>query len=90
MTKDEIQKLVVSKLEEIQTLSGREVPELANSTRPLIDLEGFDSLNALELAAILSQFLQIDEKENPCWSKAEKRALSVREMVDKLFSFQTA
>ena len=55
MTKDEIYNAVIEVLTEVQTLSGKALPPLTESTCPLVDLEGFDSIRAVEACMYISR-----------------------------------
>lgn len=64
MTVDTIESALIGVLGEIQECSGRPAWPMSGSTRPIGDLEGFDSLNIAEAATLLSGALgrKIDYK----------------------------
>lgn len=85
MNRQKIRELVVEALREIQEASGLEVPnEFTDEMRPIGDLDGFDSLNAIEFGAILSKTIHLEPDLNPCVSEDGKKALAIREIVDRL------
>ncbi len=82
MTREEATALVIDKLKEIQENSRRAVGEITVRTRPIGDLEGFDSLNGAELAHVICDAVPLGEMRNICASEDGTRALTVREIVD--------
>ncbi len=84
MTRKEATALVIEKVTEIQTNSARAIREITERTRPIGDLEGFDSLNGVELASIICDALPLGEMTNICASEDGTRALTVREIVDRV------
>lgn len=83
MSVDNIRSSLVEVLNEIQAQSGRAVGVISDELRPLGDLEGFDSLNAEEAAALLSDRLGLEIEENPFIS-AKGKALSVGDVAKRL------
>lgn len=53
MKPDQIMILIVETLKQVQELGGRAWVELKEESRPLVDLEGFDSLMAIEATALI-------------------------------------
>ena len=86
MEKQEIVRTVVQTVAQVQEVSGRASGSIDASTRPLRDVEGFDSLSGLEATVMLSESLGVDlpDNYNPFISKDGNRALSVREIADSL------
>ena len=86
MEKQEIVTTVVQTVVQVQVMSGRPSGGISASTRPVQDVEGFDSLSGLEATVMLSESLGIDlpENYNPFISKDGNRALSVSEIADNL------
>ena len=79
----EIQRLVVTKICEIQELSGRPIPEIIEDTlKPINGFEGFDSLNAIEVTVQLSETLGCEIKGNPFVE--ERKALSLEVIAKRL------
>ena len=60
MNKTEAIENAIDAVEQIQRESMRPVAEFTAVTRPLEDIEGFDSLNCIEAAAKLSEILSVD------------------------------
>ena len=89
MDKQEIVIKVVQAVALVQDLSGRSSVGIGVSTRPVRDMEGFDSLSGVEATVMLSESLGIDlpEDYNPFVSKDGKRALSVDETADNLIAY---
>ena len=89
MDKRKITAAVVQTVAHVQEMSGRPSVGIDVSTRPVGGVEGFDSLNGVEATVMLSESLGIDipEDHNPFVSSNGKRALSVSEIVDKLYAY---
>lgn len=85
MNRDEIMKLIIEILKQIQQLSGREIPDISEDTIPIGGLSGFDSQNGLELTVMLPEEIQWPGN-NLCVSDDGTQALSVREITDRLIS----
>ena len=86
MEKREIVTKVVQTVVEVQDTSGRASAGIDASTRPLQDVEGFDSLSSLEATVMLSESLGVTlpDNYNPFISKDGNKALSVNEIADRL------
>lgn len=83
MTRDEILKVLIEALTELQTMSGLEAPNLSAASKPL-ELEEFDSHKCLELEVLVSERLGFDVK-NVLIPKNEPNALlTVTEVVDEI------
>ncbi len=89
MEKQDIVTQVVQTIAHVQETSGRSSAGIGASTRPVRDVEGFDSLCGVEATVMLSESLGIDlpEDYNPFISKDGKRALSVGEIADTLSTY---
>ena len=89
MEKQEIVTKVVHAVAQVQEMSGRSNAGLGASTRPVQDMEGFDSLSGVEATVMLSESLGVDlpEDYNPFISNDGKRALSVSEIADNLSTY---
>ena len=88
MSREEIIRTVVQTIAEVQEASGRSTGDIEDSTRPLRDVEGFDSLCGLEATVMLSESLGagLPDDYNPFISKDGNRALSVGEIADALIT----
>jgi acyl carrier protein len=64
VNRDEIKKIVTEAIAEIQEISGRAVPFLGDETCPIRDIEGFDSVNCVELVCEISSSVgfEIDDR----------------------------
>ena len=89
MEKQEIVTKVVQTVAHVQETSGRPSAGIGVSTRPVRDVEGFDSLCGVEATVMLSESLGVDLPEdcNPFISKDGKRALSIGEIADTLSTY---
>ncbi len=56
----DVRAAVVTTLAEVQQTSGQVMPELTDSTCPLLDLPGFDSLSSVEAIVLLSMKLDVE------------------------------
>ena len=84
MKPQEVRETLLQTLAEIQQLSGRPVPTFSDSLCPAEDLEGFDSQNAEEAAAMLEQQLGCEINKNLFVSENEDRRLQIGEIVEVL------
>ncbi len=71
-------------LSEIQSCSGRTVSQMTPETRPIGDLEGFDSVNAVETAAILSGHLGQPINPKIMLSTNPNEPLRICDIVDRI------
>ena len=62
MDRQEVENLLINVVSEIQKISGRDNVEVTSSSKPLLDMPGFDSLNGVEATVeVLSKLnLQLD------------------------------
>lgn len=82
---------VIEAIRTIQVSSGRKCGDLGDDDRPIGALEGFDSLNALEVCVELETRLGIDmEGKNLLVNDEGTRALSVNEVVERIIKLQVA
>lgn len=83
MTRKEVVEAVVDAVAEVQGISGRACPKITASTKPIGDVPGFDSLNALEATIVIMERLGVDVPEgtNIFVSEAGDSALSVNEVA---------
>ncbi len=88
MQAKEIESVIVGVLREVQIISGRGWTDLHSESRPLGDLDGFDSLSAVEVTVAIEQKLECKfDIESIFTSEDGKRALSLKqigERVDKM------
>lgn len=71
-------------LSEIQNCSGRSISEMTPETRPFGDLEGFDSVNAVEAAAQLSGHLGRAINPKIMLSSNPSEPLRICDIVDRI------
>ena len=84
MTRNEVVKIVIEKVTEIQEISDREKVLISDNTIPIGGLPEFDSMNGVELAAMIDEDLSIGDVGNLCASKDGERALTVGEIADRI------
>ncbi len=84
MTFEELRELLIEVITEIQAGSGRSVPEIDGELCPIGDLEGFDSLNAVEVTCELSQRLHCDIKPDLMVPDHPLKQLAINEIVGRL------
>lgn len=84
MTYAEAVKLVIRIVLEIQEIGGCETIRVNKRTIPIGGVPGFDSLNGVELAAMVDAEVEIGEVGNLCASQDGKRALSVDEIANRI------
>ena len=73
-------------LQEIQGYSGQSESQITPLTRPIGDLEGFDSINAVEAASILSDHLGQTINPKVMLSTNPNEPLRVCDIVDRIVS----
>src|SRR5262245_26757143 len=85
-TKTQIRAALEKVLRQVQTVSGRPCPDITDTTRPIGELDAFDSLMAVEATVLLEQELNVALAEGTPFisTTGRKRALSVAEIVDRI------
>jgi acyl carrier protein len=85
METKEIESVIVAVLREVQTISGREWADLGPESRPVGDLDGFDSLSGVEVTVAIEQKLECKfEIESIFTSDDGKRALNLKQISDRV------
>ena len=86
LTKKQIRAAIEKVLRQVQAASGRECPDITHTTKPIGDLDEFDSLMAVEATVLLEQELNITLAEGTPFISAtgRKRALTVAEIIDRI------
>ena len=85
METKEIESMIVTVLREVQTISGREWIDLGPESRPVGDLDGFDSLSGVEVTVAIEQKLECKfESESIFTSDDGKRALNLKQISDRI------
>lgn len=84
MTQEEVQRTVIGVLTELQELRGKEAPDMDNGTCPMEDLQGFDSLSAVEATTRLEEELDLELDAKLFWSKRDSTPLRVAQIADRI------
>lgn len=84
MEREVIQEALTQALLEIQINSGRTVPAITEDTHPIGDLDGFDSVNTVEVACLISESLEVQVAAEVILKTPFGRPLTVGEMVDQI------
>lgn len=79
-----IKEALINAVTEIQESSGRPMPVISGATRPLSDLAGFDSLNAVEVSFLLSEHFQCEIDSNLLLSTGVGKHLTIDEATEQL------
>lgn len=83
MTQTEAEQMLIKLTKQIQTISGRPEQEINGSTRPILDLEQFDSLNGVELTVEVADTVKFEPAFNNILV-ADNKALSITEAAQRL------
>lgn len=76
---------VLEVLREVQELSGRTWTDLGSRSKPIGDLDGFDSLTAIEVTVLLEEQLGCRlDKNNLFVSEDGTRALTLKEVTHRI------
>ncbi|MEX2381191.1 MAG: acyl carrier protein [Opitutales bacterium] len=91
MNRIELQSMLLACVRDVQEMCGKAPPALALDTCPFTDLEGFDSLTAVEATGLLSQRLGKKircgkDEINLFVSKDGRTPLKLLEVVDRMES----
>ncbi len=85
MPPDEIKELLIQILLDIQTKSGRGVPEeIHDGTRPIGDFEGFDSFNVAEATSELMRYTDYKFRLDLLLGPTPDKQLTLEEMVSRI------
>ncbi|MDO8589244.1 MAG: acyl carrier protein [Armatimonadota bacterium] len=81
----EIESVIVAVLRDIQTTSGRQWTELNQESRPLGDLDGFDSLSGVEVTVAIEQKLGCKfDTDSIFTSEDGKHALNLKQIGERI------
>jgi acyl carrier protein len=83
LDKQAVREALIAVLRQVQKTSGRPCPEITDATKPVGDLQGFDSLLAVEATVLLEQKLGCTIAEIPFFSETGTRALRVSAIVER-------
>lgn len=90
MTKDEFRSMVLDVLQEVQKMSGREWSDLCADARPIGNLDGFDSLSAVEATVMIEEKLGCELGIDSVFvSDDGRRALTLVEISERLSELLT-
>jgi acyl carrier protein len=88
--RDQIKKKLVEAIAEIQEISGRQVPQVQDEACPIGDIEGFDSVNCVELACELSSSLGFEVDAKDFIPNVLAHPVTIGQAVDRLYkSYET-
>ena len=82
MNRDNVVSQVIDAVNRIQESSGRTAGGIGPDTRPFRDVEGFDSLGAIEATIVLSEFLGQELPDSVFVPSEGNRILSVKEIAE--------
>lgn len=87
MTKIEVRAALERVLRQVQSASGRAFTGIDDASKPIGDLEGFDSLTGLEATQLLEKEVgrQIEDATLFVVASGRKRALTVLEIVERIY-----
>lgn len=83
LDKQAVRVALVAVLRQVQKTSGRPCPEITETTKPIGDLQGFDSLLAVEATVLLEQKLGCTLADIPFLSESGTRALRFGAIVER-------
>ena len=84
MDREDVMSLVVDAIKQNQEASGRAVVEISPDTRPLRDIEGFDSYSGVEASLFLSTSLDCEIPDEVFVPERGRRVLTVNEIADNV------
>lgn len=88
MTQTEIEQALVKAVCRTQESSGRDLIDVTADTRPIGELEGFDSLNGVETTVEAIEIVKKDLPFNNVFVAENKaKALTIREAAKRILSY---
>ena len=90
MDRDDIVRQVIEAVTHVQETSGRSVGEIGPDTRPLKDLQDFDSLCGVEATVLLSDTVGRDLPDSVFAPQEGSRVLSINEIADRVLDSMSA
>lgn len=87
MNREDLHNAVVEVIHEIQTASEYTPTPIGGTTRPLKDLEGFDSVQGVEAMSMLSDAIKVEipaSRNIFVSDDGKRRPLTIDEIVDEL------
>lgn len=85
MDQREIEQILINVVCELQALSGRSPVPVSGSTRPVLDVPGFDSLNGVEATVEAIDRFQHELEFNNVFVENDK-ALSIQQAANRLLN----
>ena len=89
MDRDGLVDHVVDVVRRVMESSGRTVGEIGRDTRPLRDIDDFDSLSGVEATVILSGILGQELPDSVFVPTEGNRTLSITEVADSVYRHMT-
>ena len=90
MDRDDIVHQVIQAVTKVQETSGRSIGGIGPDTRPLKDLQDFDSLCGVEATVLLSEAVGRDLPDSVFAPREGSRVLSVNEIADRVLDCMSA
>ncbi len=84
MDRENVVGLVIDAVRQVQEASGRAGGNINSNTRPLRDIDGFDSHSGVEASVLLSESLGYEIPDEVFVPNAGPRLLSVDEIADNV------
>lgn len=88
MNRTDLENALLECIREVQELSGKECEELTLATCPFFDLDGFDSLTAIETTVILSKKIgkkiKCGRNDVNLFVSKDKSPLRLEQVLDRL------
>lgn len=88
MTRDDVKQAVMAAILKVLATSDAALAASGNideSVRPIGDLEGFDSLNVVEIVSILDELLPINIEPQDLLRLENGKAPTIGQMVDRIY-----
>ena len=86
MDRDDIVRQVIQAVTQVQETSGRRIGVIGPDTRPLKDLQDFDSLCGVEATVLLSEVVGRDLPDSVFAPEEGSRLLSVDDIADRVLN----
>ena len=90
MDRDDIVRHVIQAVTQVQETSGRGVGGIGPDTRPLKDLQDFDSLCGVEATMLLSEAVGRELPDSVFEPQVGSRLLTVKEIADRVVDCMSA
>ena len=90
MARDDIVRQVIQAVTQVQESSGRSVGGIGPDTRPLKDLQDFDSLCGVEATVLLSEAVGCELPDSVFVPQAGSSVLTVNDIADRVVDCMSA